>query len=1176
MSILILRHIPRSAPSLFQVSRADGKATEPRAVPPAGGFPVEGRPASDLSAELRWYLEDFLGYPFSPETEHAERVLAALDRWGREAFGALFGDRDGGGKLELAVREGYASLRLQIRSDDPAVLAWPWEALHDPQAGPLGQVSQVERRLDAIGDPPALDPRLPRQRLHILLVTARPYARDVAYRSISRPLVELIADRQLPAEIHLLRPPTFDRLREHLRERPHHYHILHFDGHGAYGVTADAAGGLASTGRAHTFAAPQGCLVFEDEKGGPAEVSAGALAPLLREMAVPVVVLNACQSGMVDSAAQNAFASVGAALLQSGTRGVVAMAYSLYVSGAQEFLPGFYRRLFEAGSVAEAVRAGRQAMLARPGRVCARGRFPLSDWLVPVLYQHEDVDLAFAHEAEGGESVRSEERPDLELGGDPGPHGFVGRDGAVLELERALRRRPAVILVHGLGGVGKTTLARGFVEWLRDTGGLGGGCLWFSFQEIRTAEYVLNRLGEALFGTNFAALGRQEKLAALAQQLRRERLILVWDNFEVVAGIPGTPLAAALSPEDRTDLRDLLHALSGGATKVIVTSRGEEGWLGEDRFKVPLGGLQGEERWEYCGRILDDLGLSVDRDDADLAYLLDMLDGHPLMMRVVLRELERRTASEMIAALRAHGLRRGSGKSEAEERLFATLRFVEDSLPLELRPLLVPLAFHERFVDGDYLQLIAQTVDAAWPRERTDTLLGDLATAGLLHDRGQAVFEMHPALTGFLRATVLPRATMEERDAWARAFVSFMAAFADDLAPRPLHEQRVPFYIHGASFRLALAEAERLAMLVEQCALLQAFGAHAQNTRRWEEASAHFKVLAEVAGKLSDEPGESAAYHQLGMIAQQQRDLDAAESWYRQSLEIKVRLADERGAAITYHQLGNVAEEQRDFDAAERWYRKSQEIEERLGNQRGAALTYHQLGMVAQEQRDFGVAERWYRKALEIMERLGNEHDAALTYHQLGIVAQEQHHFGAAESWYRKSLEIKEGRGDEYGAASTYHQLGTVAQMQRDLNAAERSYRKSLEITERLGEERGAAMTYHQLGMVAQEQHDFDAAERWYRKSLEIKERLDDEHGAASTYGDLGIVAGRQRRFEESARWLVRSIQGFQHTADSEGSERNTRNFLIFFRQAGPPEREAMRRIWLDAGLTELPWDEAE
>ncbi len=40
------------------------------------------------------------------------------------------------------------------------------------------------------------------------------------------------------------------------------------------------------------------------------------------------------------------------------------MAYSLCVSGAQAFLPSFYRRLFESDSVALAGRAGRQRMLS--------------------------------------------------------------------------------------------------------------------------------------------------------------------------------------------------------------------------------------------------------------------------------------------------------------------------------------------------------------------------------------------------------------------------------------------------------------------------------------------------------------------------------------------------------------------------------------------------------------------------------------------------------------------------------------------------------------------------------------------------------------------------------------------------------------------------------------------
>jgi hypothetical protein len=75
-------------------------------------------------------------------------------------------------------------------------------------------------------------------------------------------------------------------------------------------------------------------LVFENPKGEPDPQSARDLSALLKEHAVPAVVLNACQAAMLDANAEDAFASVATALLQSGMRSVVAMVYSLYVSGA--------------------------------------------------------------------------------------------------------------------------------------------------------------------------------------------------------------------------------------------------------------------------------------------------------------------------------------------------------------------------------------------------------------------------------------------------------------------------------------------------------------------------------------------------------------------------------------------------------------------------------------------------------------------------------------------------------------------------------------------------------------------------------------------------------------------------------------------------------------------------
>lgn len=874
MSTLIIRHVETSDPPLFQVVRLkDGRTAPPVAIAAPAAWPVKDLPNSNLSVELRWYLEEFLDYPFPPVTDRAERVQEALHGWGEQAFTALFGTGQGRDFYHDAYRAGLENLDLHIASDHPGVLAWPWEALADPQqAGALAHHCRIERQLDRGHDPLELPKDLPRDCINILFVTARPYEGDVRFRSLSRPVVEWIEKQALPVRVTILRPPTFERLREHLRERPAYYHIVHFDGHGGYGTAADADGGSLP----HRLRGPQGRLIFETEHGKPDPMPADKLGALLREHRIPVMVLNACQSAMVDARAEDAFASVAASLLRAGIRSVVAMAYALYVSGAEVFLPAFYRRLFETGNMAEGMRAGRQAMLEQDGRVCARGRFPLEDWLVPVVYQQEPPDLSFARAGERAAIEKPELPP--EARDSENPYGFIGRDVALLQLERALRRPPAGILIHGLAGVGKTTLARGLVEWLAATEGLGEGCFWFTFNDIRSSEYVFNRLVEALFGANAMAADLAQKQAALVEVFRKRRFVLVWDNFESATGVPGTTLAASLPEPDRQKLRDLLGALRGGASKVVITSRSPETWLGSDRcFPLGLGGLQGEERWEYCATILRDLGLEADQKDAGLKTLMDLLDGHPLAMRALLPRLREVGAGVLAGQLQGR-IRLESQSDPLQARLFAALEFVEEALPAELQPLLLPLGLHERFVDTDYLEMMVQRADSRFSRADIERLLAILAVSGLLRPLGQDIHEMHPTLTGFLRARPVVEQADSWRDAWRRAFVDVMGGLADHLVPKALHEQRGSFYWHGVNFHTALAEAEALGMDDYVAALTQALGAYAQKQRDFASANQQFEALVGYFNKQHKPRNEASAYHHLGMIAGEQRNFMAAEA----------------------------------------------------------------------------------------------------------------------------------------------------------------------------------------------------------------------------------------------------------------------------------------------------------
>src|SRR5262249_35589949 len=119
-------------------------------------------------------------------------------------------------------------------------------------------------------------------------------------------------------------------------------------------------------------------------------------------------------------------------------------------------------------------------------------------------------------------------------------------------------------------------------------------------------------------------------------------------------------------------------------------------------FLLPLGGLDREERWEYCNTILRSLGKRIDRNDKDLVELTNQLGGHPLAMRAILPLLENMSAGQVLTALRSNLVSLRSELDPELAKLYATLAFVEQSLPEELRPLLTLFGMHEGFINYGY------------------------------------------------------------------------------------------------------------------------------------------------------------------------------------------------------------------------------------------------------------------------------------------------------------------------------------------------------------------------------------------------------------------------------------------------------------------------------------------
>jgi tetratricopeptide (TPR) repeat protein len=1124
---IVIRHNPGSDPASFRVSLR-GDANRSRAVecPSPRGFPVKGKPNSDLVRELRWYLEEFLDYPSTPDSERAQYVMEALRKWGEDTFISLFVDT-GLDRIFESPPAGPATLRMQIFSDDAAVLSWPWEALRNPAGGRVAETCQIERTLDNIPPSRPAFPPEPKQQLNILLVVARPFgSEDVGFRLIVNPLSTLIGEGNLPVNIHLLRPPTFEHLRQHLAERPRFYHILHFDGHGSFPSTPE------HFSRENQAEDLEGSLIFETSSCGPDQVSARRFSALLSDHPVPAVILNACRSAMLDGPANHAFASVATALLGSGIGSVVAMAFALNASGAEQFVPAFYRSLLQDGNLPRSVSAGRRQMWIHPERKCAAGSYSLADWVVPVLYRHETLNFPFAVGATRTYQRTSKLPPGIRREADS--LSLVGRDGPLLSLERALLAEPPAIVVEGMAGVGKTELVLEFVRLLDATDGLDGECLWVDLKKTHGVTDIVTTLAGATLGLERVARTVEEELDLIASVFRRQRFILVLDNFEAVGGTTGIRGSGSLSASDLDVLGGFVSTLRGGATKVIITSRFREDWLGlEERSHIPLRGLPEEDRWIYAERVMNEAGLTAGPNNKDVARLVHILGGHPLAMRVLLPRLQVQAANEIVAALLSDLSSLEKPSSEDWVTLSGPLIVREQRLPEELHALLEPVALHKEFVHSSHLHIMSTSVGATFTQADIDAFMTLLSSLGLLHPVSDSIFEIHPVFRGYLRSGPLePPQTL--RDAWIRAFVDVMGRFAEEYVQ---HQQNL-FAMFQENFRWALAESDRLEMSSHACALLQALGVFARKCHDLDTAKKYLESLVRKRLESGNRKAEGETYYQLALTVQLQRDLRLAEGYYRKSLIIAEEHNDEGLIAINYHQLGTIAEERGDFGLAEQCLRRALDINERLGDDASVALGYQALGLVARLCGEFETSTRFSENALAINKKLNNNRGMAANYDHLGSIAEEMGQLATAQELYLNSLVLSQSMSDEFSSAKTYHQLGNVAFRRHDLEQAERWYVHSLYIKERLGNARGAALTHSALGAVALERDDFVRAEQWFHKALKVFYELGEKNLVAQAYYHLGIVESEIKNFDKGKTLCEQALNIWQDVKDELGIAR--------------------------------------
>ncbi|MFE2059514.1 ATP-binding protein [Streptomyces sp. NPDC059446] len=637
---------------------------------------------------------------------------------------------------------------------------------------------------------------------------------------------------------------------------------------------------------------------------------------------------------------------------------------------------------------------------------------------------------------------------------------------------------PAVAVLSGWGGVGKTTLAYagGHAAQQRDwfTGVLLVDLRGYDSHPAQAEdalEALLRSMGVRPEHLPPPGAGREVLYRSQlnARQEAGERLLVVADNASALAQVQ--PL------------------LPPGHHGMIVTSR--DGLAGLGRMRT-VNRLQPEDAVALLQAALkkndpDDVRVEEDPGAAERVVLA--CGCLPLALQITAALLAQdpgQPLSERADALsQAEGVL--DGLSDGQRSLRAMFDQSLDRLSLQEQNLFRLLSLNP----GPDISTPAAAVLADQPKPATERLLGRLAASHLI--------ERNPAVRGRWQMHDLLRAYANEQAE---------AVKARGRDPRRRYDQA-------------------------RTRLINYYAEHA------EAADTHFRPPGSVVSSRFPDREEALSWFDAereNLIATAHtnphagRDLGFALGrylgWRRRLQDLLVvrslaldacrTLHDTRNEASAWNNLGSALRELRRFDEALHAHETARTLYQQTKDTRGEASAWNNLGGALQELRRFNEALHAHETARTLYQQTGDAHSEASAWDSLGGALQELRRYDEAVHAHETARTLYQQTEDTRGEASAWDSLGLTLQELRRYDEAVHAHETARTLYQQTEDTRGEANAWNNLGLTLQELRRFDDAHDAHETARDLYQQIGDTHSEAMAWNNLGTACRGLSRFEEA------------------------------------------------------------
>ena len=738
----------------------------------------------------------------------------------------------------------------------------------------------------------------------------------------------------------------------------------------------------------------------------------------------------------------------------------------------------------------------------------------------------------------------------------PSPtYGFQGRARELLWLERQFRSQRGIVL-HAMGGMGKTALATEAADWWTRSGLFRDGACFVSFEQFTSAERVVQVLGCYVVGEKFNQFPASEQRKRAIEIMRQRNVLLVWDNYE--SSLPqfndvGTVHGSPYTDEERCRLTDLFLDLTTGPGKgaVLVTCRPGDTGLGSHAVHYELRGLARADSLWLLSEVLQrrNVKLSDSRLTRErLAPLLDSLADHPLSLELVCPYLKTLTPDEIcadyakiLAEIDRAAKVRPDGTKDRNSSPLASLEFSRRHLSQAAQEALPWLCLFSGGVFEVNLLNMSQLNPEVW-----DLVRGELQGIALVRPEheiqimGRPLLHFHPTLAAAAADNKLAQQP-ETRHRFIYVYLHLKKALDKTLNGSQSRAALEVIDREEANFRRAVHWAICDGLIQQAATLGDTFKTYLERSGRLRDRDSWVSLLRDAT--------------QEGIFTEATAYYESKDSWRR-------FLRGDCEDAVK--QLQSFIERLRSTTEFDPSFQLALAMVE-LGHMLHEAGAFSQAIPVLQESIALWelLVEKVGGQSWESLLATGGHAKAATEFnnvagtmgHLANALSSAGQHEAALEV-VEKSLQIQIILGNRNEIATCHGIFASILVGAGRHNEADARYDLALAAALEAGnQELEGALLQHQ-GNLASETGRFTRASALYSQALQRFQKGCDNNGIMLTYNLLGVVEKKSRRLAEARAWFEKSRQLAAELNDQPGLAQAAQNIGVVWQEEGETARE--------------------